>query len=82
MAVREAPSHELSERDANGVRIVRLSGELDPATAGELCARVDAGVRRLVIDLTSLRSCDSTGLRALIGAAAEALAALGPVNRR
>jgi anti-sigma B factor antagonist len=83
MAVREAPSHELSERDANGVPIVRQSGELDLATAGELCARVDAaraaGFRRLVIDLTRVRLCDSTGLRALIRPAAEVLASAGRV---
>ena len=83
MAVRDAPPDELSERDADGVRALHVTGELDLGTAVDLCARVDAardaGHRRLLIDLTSLRFCDSTGLRALIGAVDEVLAAAGRV---
>jgi anti-sigma B factor antagonist len=55
--------------------------ELDLATAVELCARVDAarraGRKRLLIDLTGLEFCDSSGLRALIRAAEEVRASAG-----
>lgn len=58
-----------------GVRVIAVAGELDLATAPELCARLDAsraGRRpRLLVDLTDVDFCDSTGLRALLGAAAE-----------
>jgi anti-sigma B factor antagonist len=71
------------EHDVDGVRVVGVSGELDLAGAVKLCARVDAardaGRRRLVLDLTRLEFCDSSGLRALIGAAAEVRATAGRV---
>jgi anti-sigma B factor antagonist len=63
------------ERDEAGVRVVAVAGELDIATAPELCARLDSSraVRkpRLLVDLSQVDFCDSTGLRALLGAAAE-----------
>jgi anti-sigma B factor antagonist len=65
----------LRERDEAGVRVIAVAGELDIATAPELCARLDAtrtGRRpRLLVDLTEVEFCDSTGLRALLGAASE-----------
>ena len=71
------------EHDVDGVHVVGVSGELDLAGAVELCARVDAardtGHRRLVLDLTRLEFCDSSGLRALIGAAVEVRATAGRV---
>ena len=55
--------------------VVSVAGELDIATAPTLCARLDArrvGRRpRLLVDLTAVDFCDSTGLRALLGAASE-----------
>ena len=55
--------------------MIAVAGELDIATAPELCARLDAsrsGRRpRLLVDLTDVDFCDSTGLRALLGAASE-----------
>jgi anti-sigma B factor antagonist len=82
VAVRSAPS-DYRERDVAGVHVVHADGELDLDTAGELCARVDAaraaGHRRLLIDLTQLRFCDSTGLRALAGAVGEIAAGAGRV---
>ena len=77
------------------MRLLEVFGELDLATAPRLCAALDAArihrVRRLVIDLTGVDFCDSTGLRALIGASTElrvgggrfAVACLptGPVSR-
>ena len=68
-------------RDVDGVRILGASGELDLGAAVELCAQVDtaraAGCRRMLLDLTGLEFCDSSGLRALIGAAEELRASAG-----
>ena len=63
------------ESDVDGVRLIEVFGELDLATAPRLCARLDAArgqrVRRVVVDLTGVDFCDSTGLRALMGASTE-----------
>jgi anti-sigma B factor antagonist len=65
----------VDERDEAGVKVIHVAGELDIATAPRLCARLDAtraGRRpRLLVDLTDVEFCDSTGLRALLGAASE-----------
>jgi anti-sigma B factor antagonist len=65
----------VQERDEAGVRVIAVAGELDIATAPDLCARLDAtrSTRRprLLVDLTDVGFCDSTGLRALLGAASE-----------
>jgi anti-sigma B factor antagonist len=65
----------VNEREQGGVRVIAVTGELDIATAPRLCARLDAtraGRRpRLLVDLTAVDFCDSTGLRALLGAASE-----------
>ena len=65
----------VEERDEGGVRLIAVTGELDIATAPSLCALLDAtraGRRpRLLVDLTDVGFCDSTGLRALLGAASE-----------
>jgi len=64
---------DVDERDSNGVRVVSLRGELDLATAPAACVRLDKARRtprpRIVVDLSGLRFCDSTGLRALLSAA-------------
>ena len=57
------------ESDVEGVRLIEAFGELDLATALD-AARVHR-VRRLVVDLSGVDFCDSTGLRALIGASRE-----------
>src|SRR5215218_1586487 len=63
------------ESDVDGVRLLEAFGELDLATAPRLCSLLDAariqGVKRLVVDLTGVDFCDSTGLRALMGASTE-----------
>src|SRR5215211_9478594 len=63
------------ESDIDGVRLLEVFGELDLATAPRLCAQLDAArtqrVRRVVVDLTGVDFCDSTGLRALMGASTE-----------
>jgi anti-sigma B factor antagonist len=63
------------ESDGDGVRLLEVFGELDLATAPKLCAALDVArvhrVKRVVVDLTGVDFCDSTGLRALIGASTE-----------
>jgi anti-sigma B factor antagonist len=63
------------ESDVEGVRLLEVFGELDLATAPWLCAKLDAAraqrIRRVVVDLTGVDFCDSTGLRALMGASTE-----------
>jgi anti-sigma B factor antagonist len=65
----------VDEREEEGVRVLAVAGELDIATAPSLCARLDASRAarqpRLVVDLSGVEFCDSTGLRALLGAASE-----------
>jgi anti-sigma B factor antagonist len=55
------------------VPVVRASGELDLSTIGRLCRAIqDAGsTRGVMIDLSGLEFCDSTGLRALLSAVRE-----------
>jgi anti-anti-sigma factor len=50
-----------------------VRGELDLSTAGRLCRAVQAAgdSKRLLIDLSELQFCDSTGLRALMNAVRE-----------
>ena len=63
------------ESDVGDVRLLEVFGELDLATAPRLCSLLDAAriqrVKRLVVDLTGVDFCDSTGLRALMGASTE-----------
>ena len=59
------------------VPTVRATGELDISTVALLCRAIHAAALaapkppRLIVDLTALTFCDSTGLRALIGAVKE-----------
>jgi anti-sigma B factor antagonist len=59
------------------VPVVRARGELDLSTAARFCRAIQAAAagathrRRVMIDLTELDFCDSTGLRALINAVRE-----------
>ena len=70
------PLLRIEQREERGVSVIEAHGELDLSTAPELAARLDAARRhgvapRVVVDLTDLEFCDSTGLRALLGAATE-----------
>jgi anti-sigma B factor antagonist len=71
---------EINESDRDGVRVIAMHGELDLATAPQLCVRIDAarrnGATRVLVDLSTAEFCDSAGLRALIGSHHE-LAASG-----
>ncbi|MBM0240111.1 STAS domain-containing protein [Micromonospora sp. ATA32] len=57
-----------AQRD--GGACLRLAGELDMSTAPELNAAIDRlaaeGERQLLIDLTELTFCDSTGISAFV----------------
>jgi anti-sigma B factor antagonist len=71
-------AHVLSAEILDGpVPLVRVAGELDISTVAQLCRAIHVAapgaVRpvRLIVDLTALTFCDSTGLRALIGAVKE-----------
>jgi anti-sigma B factor antagonist len=70
-----ADGFSVQEHDEAGVRVIAVTGELDIATAPDLCARLDAnrgrGRPRMLVDLRAVDFCDSTGLRALLGAASE-----------
>ena len=56
--------------------MINITGDLDLSTAPGVCARVENTFRnpgaRVVLDLTGLTFCDSTGLRALLGVVQEA----------
>jgi anti-sigma B factor antagonist len=76
------PPLTFSEHDHDGVRVIAVRGELDLASAPQLVARLDTqrnGGRRarVLVDLTGLAFCDSSGLRALIRAAGEVRSAGG-----
>lgn len=66
--------HAIGERKGHGTGsvVVRLTGELDLATAPDLAkvlsAAADAGVGGLVVDLTDLRFIDSNGIHVLLAA--------------
>ncbi|MDG4809809.1 STAS domain-containing protein [Micromonospora sp. WMMD1120] len=57
------------ERDGDGAAL-RLAGELDLSTAPELSAAIDrlfdAGETRVLLDLTDLTFCDSTGMAVFV----------------
>jgi anti-anti-sigma factor len=72
---------DVTERQEAGVQVLDVSGELDINTAPALCLRLEAARRgaspRVLLDLSGLEFCDSTGLRALILAAQEIAASAG-----
>ncbi len=59
-----------AERGEGGPTRLRLAGELDMSSAPELNAVIDrlaaAGERRLLVDLTDLTFCDSTGIAVFV----------------
>ena len=63
-------------RCVDGVSVLEVAGELDLSSAPALCARLEQALgdspAGVVVDLSALEFCDSTGLRALAGAAEEA----------
>jgi anti-anti-sigma factor len=70
-AIAAPPFRVAEEAGGDGVRVVRVDGELDIATAPKLAntlLRRRAPGERLVLDLSALRFMDSTGLRVLLRA--------------
>ncbi|HEY9476300.1 MAG TPA: STAS domain-containing protein [Mycobacteriales bacterium] len=61
----------LNSRDEPGYTVLEVAGEVDVYTAPTLRDRIadllDAGQRRLVVNLTSVEFIDSTGLGVLVG---------------
>ena len=60
------------DRDAEGVDLVTLHGELDFASGGPLSsafADLTGGWRRVVVDLAGLEFVDSSGVKMLVAAA-------------
>jgi anti-anti-sigma factor len=70
--VTTAGSLEIEETTHDGVPVLAVAGELDLASAPDLCRRLTAHRgERFVLDLSHLMFCDSSGLRALLGEAHE-----------
>jgi anti-sigma B factor antagonist len=67
-----APSLDVSARAGNGITIAELAGELDIATAPalreQLLGLLRPGSSRLIVDLSKVTYCDSSGLAVLVGA--------------
>jgi anti-anti-sigma factor len=60
------------EESADGTWTVAARGDLDLRTAPDLCLRLGAHRgSRVVADLSDVRFCDSSGLRAVVGEARE-----------
>lgn len=83
-----APTHlapaafEVDTRTEDGVAVITVRGELDLDTAPALCLSIaqttpPGGVPRVVVDLTGVEFCDSTGMRAVMEAAREVEARAG-----
>ncbi len=70
-----APQLEIVEERLDSLPVLRVTGPLDMASTPALCVRLDAARRSsgaaVLLDLSELDFCDSSGLRALIGEARE-----------
>ena len=67
---------EVTEYHPEGLHVLIVRGELDLATVGDLCMRIarlreGGSAPAVVLDLSDLGFCDSTGLRGLVGEARE-----------
>ena len=64
---------DLGIRDIDGVKVVRIEGRLDTATAPcleQACSEaIEAGAERIVADLAQLEYISSAGLRVLLAVA-------------
>jgi len=67
---------QVTEYHPEGLHVLIVRGELDLATVGDLCLRIarlreGGSAPAIVLDLSDLGFCDSTGLRGLLGEARE-----------
>jgi anti-sigma B factor antagonist len=67
-----------TEIDPGPIPVVRVSGELDLSSVAQLCRAIETAATsvelrppRVMIDMSGVEFCDSTGLRGLIGAVGE-----------
>jgi anti-sigma B factor antagonist len=82
--VAQAPGLELDQREQAGVTVIAARGDLDLSTAPPLCHALQQCARPaaspiIALDLRAVGFCDSTGLRALLGAVREVEARAGRV---
>jgi anti-anti-sigma factor len=65
------PSLDISTRTVDGITIAELAGELDlasaPALREQLLSLLRPGSSRLLIDLSRVSLCDTSGLAVLVG---------------
>jgi anti-sigma B factor antagonist len=74
VAIHTAPSIQMTRSLEAETVVLVVRGELDLATAPELCREIETEAvagGRLVIDLSGLTGCDTSSLRALVGAIEE-----------
>lgn len=68
--MRKVPWFEVGDARVDGVHVLVPHGEIDPLTAPTLGRRmlelVEAGISRLVVDLSETTFMDSTGLAVLV----------------
>jgi anti-anti-sigma factor len=73
-----------SDRDGDGFTVVTIRGELGivavPALREQLLILLSSGANRIVVDLSQVTFCDSSGLAVLVGASRRA-SLLGGVLR-
>ena len=66
---------EITNKEANGVVFIKISGRLDAASASDaektITEVIDSGTQKVLIDLAELRYISSAGLRTLLVAAKE-----------
>ena len=75
MAIQILPALEITKGRVADAVVLEMRGELDLATAPELCREIETEAvdrRRLVIDVSGLTCCDTSSLRAFVGAIQEA----------
>ena len=75
---------EVTTEQHEDVTRVRARGDLDLGTAATLCSHLTEAIQRpaagrIILDLSEIAFCDSTGLRAIVGVVREAQAHAVPL---
>ncbi|WP_155056194.1 STAS domain-containing protein [Streptomyces blattellae] len=70
------PQLNIYRHDRGRRALITLAGEIDPATAPQLCAALERcltdGITTIDVDLTTVDRCDSGGLRVFLDASRHA----------